>query len=551
MMHAVVEHLWESTLFALAAGLSTLALRNNAARVRYWLWFAASVKFLIPFSLLTLLGSTFHWQQSSAAPLGGRALVEALQPLAVALAPPQVALRAPAPGSAHIGLILVSIWAAGCAAILARWLVQWVRMRAVLRSSVPAAIEAPVSVRLVRSPFEPGVIGILHPVLLLPDGIAERLTPPQMQAVIAHELCHVRRRDNLTAAIHMVLEAVCWFHPLIWWIGARLVEERERACDEAVVELGNDTQTYAEGILKVCQFYMESKLACVAGVSGSSLKRRVEVIMRNPVMEQLGTLKKVVLTAASAAVVVLPIAVGVVRAPAALAQAGADEAGTSATFDTVRIVKTATDGKEQYITMKPDGTFTTTRIPLRGVIAAAYGVDQSRVVGGADWLDQPLYDIAAHMANASAARFGPGGVTPLKSMLAARFGLLAHPETQQLPAYVLRVTPTGSKLGKEVSDQERRSGVIVRPNLMMSSAEDMRTFSGLLAGQLGRPVVDETGLKGRYDFALTGTLNAETLPTMLREQLGLTVEAATTAVQVVVIDNVQPPTLDPVPTPAA
>jgi uncharacterized protein (TIGR03435 family) len=550
MMHALVEHLWESTLFALAAGLATLALRNNAARVRYWLWFVASVKFLIPFYLLTLLGSMFHWRQLSAAPLGGRAIVEALRPLAVALAPPQVALRAPPAGSAHIGLILVSIWAAGCVVILARWVVQWARMRAILRSSVPAAIEAPIPVRLVRSPFEPGVIGILHPVLLLPDGIAERLTPPQMQAVIAHELCHIRRRDNLTATIHMVLEAVCWFHPLIWWIGARLVEERERACDEAVVELGNDTHTYAESILKVCQFYVESKLACVAGVSGSSLKRRVEVIMRNPVMEQLGTVKKVLLTVASAAVVVVPIAVGVVRAPAALAQAGSDGGATPVTFDTVSIFKAA-GGANQFIRMKPDGTFSTTQIPLRQVIAAAYGVDKSRVVGGADWLDQPLYDISAHTASASAVRFGPAGVNPLKSMLAARFGLLVHPETQQLSAYVLRVAATGSKLGKELSDQERLPGMIVRPNLMMSTAEDMRTFSGFLAGQLGRPVVDETGLKGRYDFALTGTLDAETLPTMLREQLGLTVEPATTAVQVVVIDSVQPPTLDPVPTPTA
>jgi uncharacterized protein (TIGR03435 family) len=422
-------------------------------------------------------------------------------------------------------------------------------MRAILRDAVPAAIEAPIPIRWVRSPFEPGVIGILHPVLLLPEGIAERLTPAQMQAVIAHELCHIRRRDNLTATIHMVLEGVCWFHPLIWWIGARLVEERERACDEAVVELGNDTQTYAESILKVCQFYIESKLICVAGVSGSSLKKRVEVIMRNPVMEQLNTVKKLLLTVASAMVILVPIAIGVVRAPAALAQAGADDGAGAVTFDSVTILKAAS-GENQWITMK-DGTFATTRIPLRQVIAAAYGVDKSRVVGGADWLDQPLYDISAHTANTSAARFGPGGVSPLKSMLAARFGLLAHPETQQLPAYVLRVAPSGSKLGPVVSDQERRSGVIVRPNLMMSNAEDMRTFSGFLAGQLGRPVVDETALKGRYDFALTGTLNAETLPTMLREQLGLTVEAATTAVQVFVIDSVQPPTLDAAPTPAA
>ena len=54
--------------------------------------------------------------------------------------------------------------------------------------------------------IEPGIFGILKPILLLPAGIAGRLTPAQLDAVIAHELCHIRRRDNLTAAIHMVVE---------------------------------------------------------------------------------------------------------------------------------------------------------------------------------------------------------------------------------------------------------------------------------------------------------------------------------------------------------
>ena len=55
------------------------------------------------------------------------------------------------------------------------------------------------------------------------------------------------RRDNLAAAIHMVVEAIFWFHPLVWWIGARLVEERERACDEEVLRLGNEPTVYHYG----------------------------------------------------------------------------------------------------------------------------------------------------------------------------------------------------------------------------------------------------------------------------------------------------------------
>ena len=74
--------------------------------------------------------------------------------------------------------------------------------------------------------------------------------------------------DNLTAAVHMVVEGIFWFHPLVWWIGSRLVDERERACDEEVVRLGSEPQVYAESILKTCQFYVESPLSCVPGVTG-------------------------------------------------------------------------------------------------------------------------------------------------------------------------------------------------------------------------------------------------------------------------------------------
>src|SRR5665213_2229284 len=66
----------------------------------------------------------------------------------------------------------------------------------------------------------------------MPRGIGEKLSTIEMDAILAHGLCHLRRRDNLTAAIHMLVEALFWFHPLTWWIGRRLVEERELACDE-------------------------------------------------------------------------------------------------------------------------------------------------------------------------------------------------------------------------------------------------------------------------------------------------------------------------------
>jgi bla regulator protein blaR1 len=173
--------------------------------------------------------------------------------------------------------------------------------------------------------------GISRPVVLLPQGILERLTPAHLEAVLAHEFCHVRRRDNLTAALHMIVEAVFW-NPLVWWIGERLAEERERVCDAGVLRLGNEAQVYAESILRVCQFYVDSPLACVSGVTGSDLKKRMAGIMNDHFGETLGTPKKILLAAASATALAMPLAWGLLTAPRLRAQAPHQTALRSPTF---------------------------------------------------------------------------------------------------------------------------------------------------------------------------------------------------------------------------
>src|ERR1019366_6980863 len=149
------------------------------------------------------------------------------------------------------------------------------------RAATPLPLRLPIRVMSSTARLEPGVVGIFKPVLLLPEGIAEHLTPPQLEAILAHELRHVQRRDNLTAAIHMLVETLFWFHPAVWWIRARLIEEREQACDEGVLLLGSEPRVYAESILKVCEFYLSTPLACVSGVTGADLKKRIEAIMSN------------------------------------------------------------------------------------------------------------------------------------------------------------------------------------------------------------------------------------------------------------------------------
>lgn len=319
MSAALLDHLWQSTLFALGAWLLSRVLRGNAARLRYGVWLAASLKFVVPFSLLTLLGQGLQPYIAAES----RPVLTALgsHVALTSLGAPVRAVVGESPGV--IWQVATAVWIAGTLALLGRWLIRWWRVRKVVQGAVPAPIAAPVPVRTSVALREPSVVGIVRPVLLLPVDITSRLTAAQFEAVLRHELCHLRRRDNLTSAVHMLVEALFWFHPLVWWIGARLLEERERACDESVVLSGSDPRTYAEGILQVCRSYVASDLACVAGVSGAALKLRLEAIMTNEV-EAMSVGKRFALGLLALAALAIPVMAGL--ASPARAEAGTQQA---------------------------------------------------------------------------------------------------------------------------------------------------------------------------------------------------------------------------------
>jgi RND family efflux transporter MFP subunit len=323
MLGEVTNHLWQSTLFALAVALLTLFFRTNRAQVRYWLWLSTSVKFLVPFALPLSLGSGL-WNVLAARKLATEIATPAVYYTLGQITQPFPGELSLVPSAAHssnwIPVAILGVWACGfCAVARLRWR-GWLRIRAAVRASKPSDIPAAVAVRSSPGLLEPGVVGFLRPVLLLPDGIVKRLTSPQLEAVLAHELCHVRRRDNLTAALHMIVEAVFWFHPLVWWIGGRLVAERERACDEGVLSLGKEPRDYADAILSVCKLCAESPVACVSGVSRASLKNRIQRILSERVAGNLNLPKKIALTAAALGALAVPVVVGMISAPSLRSQ---------------------------------------------------------------------------------------------------------------------------------------------------------------------------------------------------------------------------------------
>lgn len=312
MIASFVNHLWQSTLFAVAVALVVRVLKDDSARIRYGLWLAASVKFLVPFSLLTALG-----ERLAPASQGPIPAVFAWPASFERIAEPVASEALPGP----IALALLAVWAGGAVLVAARSALRAGQLAALVngasapegrvasRAEVPSR-NASLPIRYSSTRIEPALVGIVRPVLLMPRDVAARLSDAQLDAVIAHELCHWRRRDNLTGALHMLVEALFWFHPLVWWIGSRLVDERERACDEAVVAAGHDRRTYAEAILSVAELRVASPVKCAAGVGGVDLKGRITAVMRSQTMKRLGLRKKLLLNLGAACALAVPVASG-------------------------------------------------------------------------------------------------------------------------------------------------------------------------------------------------------------------------------------------------
>lgn len=308
-MAAILDHLWQSSLFTAGMGLLALLLRRNEARIRYWLWFAASVKFLLPFSVLASLGRALAPDTAPMAslPVSLYLVEHTARPFNQYAVPD---LLQPEPASFDPLMLLWVAWALGAAMVLGYWLFSWMGIQKALKQAVPLAVAAPLPVKVTTSSLGPGLFGFWRPVLLMPKGVVEHLTPAEQGAVIAHELCHMQRRDNLTGAIHMLVEAAFWFYPLVWWLGARMNVERERACDEGVIGSGNDVGVYADSIIKVCRFYDQSPLPCVSGVSGAALVGRIETIMNPNAIGDLRGWQKLVLAGAFCTALAWPVATG-------------------------------------------------------------------------------------------------------------------------------------------------------------------------------------------------------------------------------------------------
>jgi uncharacterized protein (TIGR03435 family) len=444
-----------------------------------------------------------------------------------------------------------------------------------------AGITSPLELRLSGSTLEPGIFGIARPVLLWPEGISQRLDDSQLQAVIAHELWHVRRRDNLAAVFHMLVEAIFWFHPLVWWVGARLIDERERACDEEVLASGSERQTYAESILKVCEFCVGSPLACVSGVTGADLKKRMVHIMSEQVAGKLDLTRRLLLSAVAVAVIGAPLVFGIFHATTVRAQsqdenaASDSSAAVSATITPSELSTPTYAGSKTHMTrmmIGPKG-FDARNVTLRALIQEAYQVQANQVIGGPDWLDTGAFDVNVKTGKSNASDANPEKLiaehvalirSMLRALLADRAKLALHSATKDLETYSLTVADNGPKLqpapaGEPDELKEQGPMHVGRQQMRMqiggnqvygigAQSTSLDDFAQQLSRQLGTPVINKTGLHGHYDFNLQwsdangGSNGSEpSIVDAVQEQLGLKLEPQKAPAQVLIIDHIEKP----------
>ena len=269
----------------------------------------------------------------------------------------------------------------------------------------------------------------------------------------------------------------------------------------------------------------------------------------------------------------------------------------SATFEVATVKLNKSGDNRIGIGFAPGGRFRATNVPLRELIAAAYGESQPlaafQITGGPKWIETDRFDVVGKAPGDP--QPGPNGPPPvmfamMRNLLADRFKLTAHRETKEFPIYALVPARADGKLGPQLRPastdcaalmaatrarggpppqapgERMPCGMRLFPGNLSGGGTSMAQLANVLARFVNRTVVDRTGLTGNYDVDLQWTPdqmpqgrgdlppgapqlppvdpNGPSIFTAVQEQLGLKLDAARGPVQVLVIDRVERPTED-------
>ncbi len=494
--------------------------------------------------------------------------------------------------------LLIAAWAIGAALFLAPVLVTPLRLRT-LRSAartwhegealvraIGSGIHRPVAVLIHDDVVAPLTCGIVRPAIVLPSQALIWADQEIKQALI-HELEHIRRADW---PVHLATRLVCaiyWFNPLAWIAWRQLSLEAERACDDAVLRIAEQT-AYAQQLVTLARRARTSPVYVLSMINRSELSERISALLDEAQARgRLGFRH-------AATIVVLVGLLAAALAPLRAAAQGPvqiQDPATLPSFDVVS-VKENKSGDTMAGGRRQPGRIVITNIPLRASLIDFFGLQPQQLIGGPDWIDSTRYDITAQFSGEMPLT-EPGTVGPLQLMMqrvfAERFKLAVHTETREIPVYELRLARTdrtlGSTLKPAVTDCDAVMNAMLksvreggppptggpqlpdgRPacgmrfgsgNRLVAGGTSMAALARSMSNQAGRIIVDKTGLIGGFDFELEfaadplaaggqpPAVSDTTLPSMftaLEEQLGLKLVPARTPVEVLVIDRIERPT---------
>jgi beta-lactamase regulating signal transducer with metallopeptidase domain len=297
----VIIHLWESSLFGVACCALIFALGKSWSFSRHLLAWSATVKFLIPLSVLSwfydkakgvFAGHTTDAAGSIIAPYIGN-FSEALRIDAwLNLETSEVMVSEAFPwGSFALGAWLLGLFVITC---------LWIRQYRRVKTSLIAGCEEAGSdwQRLAKSVWgKPqramprilicedqslvaGVFGMRRPAVIIPASFSLELNEEERVAFLLHEFQHIYKRDNLWLFAQKFIRNLFWVHPLVWWLDRQISAEREIMRDEEVIRKTNNVTSYLNCLMKVSNIKLPSSYATSVGIKGSPFARRIKSIGR-------------------------------------------------------------------------------------------------------------------------------------------------------------------------------------------------------------------------------------------------------------------------------
>lgn len=304
---ALLHFLWQGALVGILTAAVLACLRRGAADVRY---VVATIGLSVMLTLPTVTAAQL-WRASTSNPVAQTVVGQAALPATKGADQRSIVDQAPTRVTASSSRshwidevrleswlpVLVLMWLCGVALLSLRLVSGWVWVQR-MKSHGTSAIEdgwdhiaARLSRRLhIGRPVHllkstrvdvPTVIGWMKPVILIPASALSGLNPRQLEAILAHELAHIRRHDYLVNLLQTVVETLLFYHPAVWWLSRRIRAERENCCDDLAVSLCGDPVTYAQALADL-EGLRGSSRRLVMAATGGSLVQRVRRLLGAP-----------------------------------------------------------------------------------------------------------------------------------------------------------------------------------------------------------------------------------------------------------------------------